>query len=239
MAYRAVGLFKQLARRCTAMASLALLCALSTSAVAAVTYRIDGGQLMGASGVPIEGFAGTFSVNFVGGTCEATFGGCTTNKFTFNSFFAASAAADALSRYVFIDTPEHNFDSEPWLTNGCASHTFACLVITPYGTHSNSLGWTFVDGATFENFIWAHRDGVSNAGNYTDYNPDGPWQMTHALWSLDSPIAPVPEPGIAEMLGLGACVVLLALRRRHHGHTLAPACAGLQFAHHQYHLVSG
>ena len=96
----------------------------------AATLNVVGGELIGASGVVVNGTS--YNVRFVDGTCQELFGGCDEPAdFAFTRLAEAQIATQALLDQVFIDGPDGQFDSDPVLTAGC---TFwqTCTAFVPY-----------------------------------------------------------------------------------------------------------
>lgn len=95
----------------------------------AATLEVVGGQLIGASGVEVDG--AYYHVEFTDGTCIALFNGCDElSDFTFQSPTTASAAGQALLDQVFVDGPFGLFDSNPALVAGCEETS--CSTYIPY-----------------------------------------------------------------------------------------------------------
>lgn len=174
------------------------------AAQAVVTHVTDAstGKLLGATGVLVAGKS--YDVQFKDGSCDGL--GLCGNPFVFDDFFRATAAAEALLDQVFIDTAQGDFDSVPFLTEGCISEEVACTVMIPYAmditnahliTAENSADEEFGDGVF--NFLESRTsDTTENSG------------MVYALWT---PSRAVPEPGtLALTAAVG--VALLGGRRR-------------------------
>ena len=158
---------------------------LSVQAGAAAVLDVDAsGQLIGATGVEIEG--SFFTVEFVEGSCADVFDGCVdTAAFTFTDQFAASLAADALLDQVFLDGALGAFDSDPSLTRGCATSgnvgADGCAVRTP---------WGILDAFNF----------VDPAMDATDANGGSPFlSSVWAVWS-EQPPRRIPEPATITLL---------------------------------------
>ncbi len=113
----------------TRLLATGMLCALSATAHAAVTYNIQGGKLTGASGVLVEGKK--YDVSFVDGTCTTVYGKCDAINFAFNSKTGATLAAQALLDQVFVDGTAGQFDSDSTLTAGCNDES-GCEVLIAY-----------------------------------------------------------------------------------------------------------
>jgi hypothetical protein len=96
------------------MRKFALLVAfvLVASGAQAATLNVVDGQLMGASGVNVDG--NLYDVQFLDGTCIGLYNGCDEiSDFTFQTEASALLASQALLDQVFLDSPEGMFDSNP------------------------------------------------------------------------------------------------------------------------------
>jgi hypothetical protein len=98
----------------------------------AATLDISSGQLLGASNVDVAG--GLYNVEFLDGTCADVFAGCDElSDFAFGGDLdMARIAGEALLNQVFVDTYFGEFDSYPFLTNGCTADFFWCLSLIPF-----------------------------------------------------------------------------------------------------------
>ena len=169
----------------------ALVClVLSASGASAATLNVVGGQLLGASGVIVDG--DSYNVEFLDGTCISLYSGCdSTSDFTFQSQAAANLASQALLDQVFLDGVDL-FDSDPELTAGCQS-TLLCAAHTPYGVAAG-----FVSSSAAENF---QPSGGTEAVVPRDFavsnDLTGSSFYTYAVWAV------VPEPSTAILMGLG------------------------------------
>jgi len=207
------GLFNSAGLRRVRLAGtgLGLLLALAytNAAEAVVTYEIVGGQLMGASGVSVDGVL--YDVQFIDGSCIELFDGCDeASDFEFQTFDAArSGAMLALLDQVLVDTgiPGQDFESSVDLVNGCSA-TNQCLILTPF-TVDPELKISMLINRPLPSSDTL----VGGTGN-----PFDPAQSTvsevdrvYAVWSLPAEPTPVPAlslPGVAilvsGLLGLGA-----------------------------------
>jgi len=172
---------------------------LASSSAGAATLNVSGGQLLGASGVIVDG--SSYDVEFLDGTCIALYGGCDElTDFTFQTAAAAALASQALLDQVFLDGA-NLFDTDPELTNGCTSGR-QCRAFTPYETSQN------VKTISAQNFAGQDFAGGSFNFQFTD-DLSQTANGVYAVWSI------VPEPGPAVLMGLG--LLGLAVRNRRHG----------------------
>ncbi|MEN8159580.1 MAG: hypothetical protein ABFS41_05845 [Myxococcota bacterium] len=110
------------------LVGLALLVGWSSAAPAgAATLVIEEGELVGATGVLVDGTL--YDVEFQDGTCAALYDGCDeTSDFPFPAAGAANKASLALLGQVFLGT----YDDDPELTRGC-ENIATCTLTTPFG----------------------------------------------------------------------------------------------------------
>ena len=175
--------------------------------VQAATLIVQGGVLMGATGLGIGG--NFYDVSFVTGSCVSAFGGCDDESdFSFPSYGDSDIAAQALLDQVFLDGSLGNFDSSPWLINGCDGAD-SCQALVPYGFQETVVKTT----AAFNN-IEEFQDVTTYAGPVPDVSIDGQG-LTFAVFSPSggSPAA-VPEPSTWAMLLAGFGFIGAAMRRR-------------------------
>lgn len=172
---------------------LILVCAaLSGSEANAATVNVVGGQLVGASGVDVDGTL--YDVEFVDGSCVDLFSGCDeSSDFTFTTESDALAASQALLDQVFLDGLGGNFDSAPELTNGCTTGTLSfCDATTPFGL--NEAGFGLIDTADARNDSTDTLDLIQVsilAGSSSTSAADF---QVYAVWTA------VPEPTTALLL---------------------------------------
>lgn len=201
-----------LARLRRLLAPLVLLGAAAT-AQAAPTLVVEGGLLIGANGVDVNGTL--YDVRFIDGTCTAVFNGCDAlPDFDFTDSSSALAAARALMEQVFIDVGTgQEFDTIPTLTRGCIPSTNgACAPATPYAPKfPQPRGDVMVPSAVALNFPVETADTVLVATSIAEFNVSN---ETWARWSL-SPTSPaLPEPGSWASAALALGLLALAQRRR-------------------------
>ena len=185
-------------------AATLLAAAVAATPAMAVEYVIEGGLLVRANNVMVNGQR--YSVTFLDGTCISLFGGCNASGVTMD-VGTALAAANALDQQVFLDGPFGAFDSRPELTRGCTS--FECVIYIPYAS-----GTRF---ASFENFSPEAGDlgffdrVFTNLTFPADRDTNSPgWQfVTFARFE-----STVPEPGSWAMLIAGFGLTGAAMRRR-------------------------
>lgn len=184
---------------------------LATSGASAATLNVSGGQLLGASGVIVDG--SSYNVQFLDGTCIALYHGCDdVSDFTFQTAVAAREASQALLDQVFLDGA-FAFDSQPELTRGCELNLFKlCFILTPHREGLGSSSWVHsVPAATNSSPAAPHAtDGVHHGVPMFRHLPTSVGTPFHRLFAF-AVWTPVPEPGTAVLIGLG----LLGLSFRH------------------------
>lgn len=114
----------------------------------AATWNVVDGELLGAGDISIAGLSGTYSVEFVEGTCVGIFNGCDNpaDDFAFTTEADAIAAAQALLDQVFLDPASggpDTFDTDPEKTFGCFGLS-TCTAYIPWdiGTANEGIAWT-------------------------------------------------------------------------------------------------
>ncbi len=177
-----------------------------TSPAQAVTLNTAGGQLLGASGVNVNG--NLFDVEFLDGTCASLFDGCdSVTDFTFVTDAEAITAAQALLDSVFLG----RFDWNPILTYGISTNVTANVII-PYFLINISPPFTGVMGIVAQNRANINPDFVTSSGfilpqTTTSYD-------AYAVFArfTPTPLSVVPLPPAGVLFGSG--LVFLALLRR-------------------------
>ncbi|MFT5442979.1 MAG: hypothetical protein ACI8W3_002023 [Myxococcota bacterium] len=108
---------------------LVLAASLASSSVFAATLNVVGGQLLGASGVDVDGML--YNVEFLDGTCIGLYDGCDAIKdLTFETAAAALPASQGLLDQVILDGSGF-FDSVTEYPRGCDALEY-CILLSPY-----------------------------------------------------------------------------------------------------------
>lgn len=169
----------------------------------ATALVVSDGLLVGASGVSVNGKL--YDVEFLDGTCLEIFEGCdSASDFVFSDEATARLAAQALFAQVLLDGEAGLFDSAATLTRGCVFGPLfdLCVMATPFLAEPER-----VFTAKAYNFGGGHDSVGVNA-----YERDNDFEDVYTTWARWS----VPEPGTAELLGLGIACLGLARHRRVH-----------------------
>ncbi len=197
----------------TRLLAAAAACLLSTAAQAAVTLNVQGGILMGASGVEIAGQR--YDVAFVDQSCTTAFARCASASFAFRSEAAARVAGQALLDQVFVGA----YDTAPNLTNGCTSSDGVCGTYIPFGIPADIDPGMIDDEVyvvTVENSNMAGTGVIQRTTLWFDDDLSGRTTQTYARFALsaDAPVSPVPEPATWALMLTGFALTGAAMRRR-------------------------
>jgi hypothetical protein len=122
---------------CMAIAAVGIYL-MATSSLAA-SLVVQGGQLIGATGVDVEG--SLYNVQFLDGFYSDTFQD--ESDLDTTSEAQARLFGQALMDQVFVDTAEGLFDSDPELTFGCGNLN-ECIVWIPFDIDFNTFEVTAV-----------------------------------------------------------------------------------------------
>ena len=175
--------------------SLALIGLTLTLSANAATLVVSGGQLMGATGVDVDGIE--YDVSFEDGSCNDLFDGCT--SFAFTTASEAGSATVALLSQVLIGI----YDVSPELVNGI-SNAFSGTVHTPFQTHTG--GTIVVTGAAVNANTVIDVGLLQDVAAGFDLSTDP--MKTYALWTP----AEVPLPAAA-WLFMSAIAGLAGVKR--------------------------
>ena len=176
------------------------------SSADAVSLDIQGGALVGASGVSVGGTL--YDVTFGDGTCDTLFGGCDdASDLDFGSAVAAADAAMALLNQVFLDqgTPATAFGSDPGLTAGCSGFS-TCQTFIPFMVSGSNITMAFAN-----NLSGSLPDSVLTVVNGPFFDTAG-GNATFAQFS-PAATAAVPLPASSLLLA-GAIFGIGGLARR-------------------------
>jgi hypothetical protein len=169
------------------------------------------GNVTAASGVLVLGTL--YDVRFVSGTCIDVFTGCNASSdFFFQSQASATAASQALLDFVFLDSPQGQFDSYPTDYNR--------LTQTPFEAYISGFLGASVRYATAVNYgvertctPFPLGGEVCSGGETDEVNNDGSSPNVRggvwAVWAAHVEVEPepnptvVPEPSSLALLALG------------------------------------
>jgi hypothetical protein len=177
---------------------LAAVWVLVASGAQAATLNVVGGQLLGASGVDMDG--SLYGVEFLDGTEFALYDGSDDmSGFTFQALAAAILASQALLDQVFLDDADGKFDSVPSRTNGCDVEAFSCNAFSPFGYRPIANGTGFVETQLSRNGDSTSFDEGAEPSTNVEVEPDQSFNSggTFAAWT------PAPEPTTALLLSFG------------------------------------
>ena len=165
----------------------------SHSSHASVVLNVQGGRLMGASNVIVNGAA--YTVEFTDVACGGFYPACSNDLFVFQTDAAARAASTALLDQVFLDGPLGAFDTDVWLTNGCVSAN-GCIVTTPFRLESTwaVVGVQAINAPPSSTYLF---DGVDPGLVFWPIEQSGAIYAAGALakWGVfTSPPPPPPPP---------------------------------------------
>ena len=180
-------------------------------AQATVTLSVSGGQLVGAQNIAIGGEF--YDVSFTSaGSCASLFGGCDdASDFDFQSQAAATAAAQALLDFVFIDGPDGNFDTQPNTILGC--ETIFCGALIPFAL--SSVGTGQIDFISAQNFA---SSSITDLATLLTTSATNDFTNTaNTNFAIFTQTSNVPEPGALALLGVGLVGFVGARRRRFPG----------------------
>lgn len=193
------------------LGAAALALGLTTTPGLAVVLNVDeAGQLMGASGVRVEG--GFYDVAFRDGSCVSLYSGCDGSTFAFD-FDGALAAAKALLSQVFIDGPDGMFDSKPDLTNAMTNPNRGVIYTPRLAVPSKSDPTTgqlsFVATINTSDYDFT----ISGVDSNWTFDTTGSNNAAYAVWTRVAPV-PLPAGGLLLLSGLGAFAAVGLRRKR-------------------------
>ena len=186
-------------------------------ASATVVLTFDGNQLSGAQNLSVSGTL--YDVSFRDGTCAQLFDDCDeTSDLAFTTSGTASAAANALFDFVFVDGSLGNFDSNPGRTLGCGNPV--CKTLIPFSVTIRS---GFVNAVVAEN--WDERANPIDTVTVFQEDIDGDTgqqlaTLNYALFTLSSERTPMPAPAALPLLATGLGIMGFfgwRRRQRHQG----------------------
>jgi hypothetical protein len=185
---------------------------LNANAWAAPILDVQGGQLMGASGVDVGGTL--YDVEFRDGTCIELFAGCDSAEdfLVLASEGEAGMAAQALLDQVLVDGPSGSFDSFPEFTNGLGdgeNFLHSGRILTVYWSENILSADGFVtdngDGISMFDEVRGPDLGLNLILDWDTADEPG---YVYAVWSTHV----VPEPSTTLLVAIG--LTGLAVRRR-------------------------
>jgi hypothetical protein len=198
---------------------LAVVLVLVASSAQAATLNVVGGQLIGASGVIVNG--NTYDVEFQTGSCIDLYNDCDdpVADFTFQSEADANAASQAILDQVWFGIDLAAFLTgevlgDDWL--GCdADGIFGiCQALTPWNLDPSLSPFTVRIRAAFISFdAGSFGSEVASGLSGGTAEPGAGYHgagSVYAVWSVGS----VPEPGTGLLMGLGLLGVSVSNRRQ-------------------------
>lgn len=170
--------------------------------------------LTGANDVSING--STYNVEFVDGSCNGLFGGCSSSNFSFSDPMVALGAANALLDQVLIAFQNvGNFENSPNLTQGC-SDPHACSIYIPYASSDGTANVAIATNVNAQNNP-NNPDGAALGTVAASTDTTGQSQFTYARFTASTGGTPnpssVPEPSTWLLMMAGFGIAGLALRR--------------------------
>lgn len=180
----------------------------ASAAIATPILQVTNGTLTGALNVDVGG--ALYDVQFMDGSCDTLFGGCTAQNFTFTTAAAALTASQSLLDMVFIDVGIYTFDHDPQYTRGC-TNVAECRTFTPYSL--TGLGLAEVASAVNYNPITTNSDGVMTTSIPPSADLTSEANRTYAVWT-PTVVTAVPEPTTSALMAAGLFAATAFRRRR-------------------------
>jgi hypothetical protein len=181
----------------------------ASAAIATPILQVTNGILTGALNVDVGG--ALYDVQFMDGSCDTLFGGCTAQNFAFTTEAAALTASQSLLDTVFINGPDGDFDTESELTRGCVNSA-VCLALTPFGFGFPS-GTVLVAAARNWSSLTPAVDSVHTHTTIDHIDLATESDETYALWT-PAVGAAVPEPTTFALMAAGLFAATAFRRRR-------------------------
>ncbi len=187
-----------------------------TSPAQAVTLNVVGGQLLGASGVNVNG--SLFDVEFLDGSCVSLFNGCdAVTDFTFQTEIDARLAAQAILDTVLLDGPLGQFDTFPGLVAGIGASGASVgsfqIPFTFLNTTSAQINSSFYVFLQFQNGNINNFNGIN--GVFSDFRTSLTSSKAGVAFARFSqtPLSVVPLPPAGLLFGSGLVFLALLSRR--------------------------
>ena len=187
----------------------------SSITFASVVHHIQYDQLVGATGIEINGEV--YQVQFADSSCIFLFNDCDeTTDFFFPDAQSGLEANLALLEQVLLDLPSGLFDSEPELTHGCYSH-IQCSIVTPVGSVAPQLevfpAVFLINKKDQRNDIHTGSGSTFRASDFGLRNSSAD-TLTYAIWSKEAGSGvSVPVPA-SFLLYSSALVAILIMKDR-------------------------